>query len=262
MSDRKVIQLEDRIPKLREQRKQKTNRRFVFYITLFFILLLIVTYIESPLSNVKTINVSGNRYFSAAQIKAASGLTAKSKIWGVNQKTILAHLNSLPSIKSVTVKTHFLSGRVDLNVMEYKRVAYLKTENSYKPVLANGQFMSGKLSNVIPVHAPILIGFKEGKVMSSLTEQLSKMNATTLYNISEIDFTPSALYPKGITLYLNDGHQALANIPTLAAKMKLYPSILANLPDNQKGVVQLRVGAYWSPSTAAKQANGGETNGE
>lgn len=263
MSDKKVIQLNDRIPKLKEQRRQKTNRRFIFYIIIFFLLVIVVTYIESPLSNVKGISVSGNRYSQTDQIKTASGLTTHSKIWGVNQKIIMNHLKkTIPSIKSVSVNMHYFSGQVVIGVTEYQRVAYLKTNSSFKPVLANGKFTNSKSSSLIPVNAPILVGFKEGKQLTDLTAQLAKMTPSILYNISEIDFTPTNLYPGGITLYLNDGHQALASISSLAKKMALYPSILANLPKGQKGVVQLRVGTYWSPdpTTTNSSTNGGTQN--
>lgn len=257
MSDKKVIQLDDRIPKLREQRRQKTNRRFVIYITLFFILILIVAYIESPLSNIKSITVSGNQYLNANQIVQASSLSKSKKVWGVNQKAIKNHLKQLPSIKSVTVHTNLVSGQVDLKVTEYQRVAYLRTKDTYKPVLANGKFMPSDDLKAIPVHAPILVGFSEDQTLSNLSEQLTQLSPSILYNISEIDFTPTSLYPNGITLYLNDGHEALADIPTLAQKMKLYPSILSNLPIGQKGIVQLRVGAYWSPAEPDSTTNGG-----
>ncbi|HSU79144.1 MAG TPA: FtsQ-type POTRA domain-containing protein [Candidatus Angelobacter sp.] len=259
MSDKKVIQLDDRIPKLKAQRRQKANQRFIFYITIFFILILIVTYIESPLSNVKSVAVSGNRYIQADQIVKSSGLSTGSKIWSVNQDRIQKKLKSIPSIKQVTVKSHYFGGRVDLKISEFKRVAYVKRSGSYKPVLANGKWMPLPNNTPIPVNAPILVGFTEGKELTGLTQQLAKMEAETLYNISEIDRTPSQLYPYGITLYFNDGNKALGNIPSLAEKMKLYPSILSSIPAGKKGVIQLRVGSYWK-AYPDQQEQGGTTN--
>lgn len=256
MSDKKVIQLEDRIPKLQELRRQKTNRRFVFYVTLFFILFLVVTYIESPLSNVKGITVSGNRYMPVKDIQAASGLTNRSKIWNINKKAVTKKLLQLPSIKKAEVTTHFFSGQVFLTVSEYKRVAYIKEGNAYREVMANGKFSKELLKNETPVNAPVLIGFKQGHALTALASQLDQIKPSMLYDLSEIVYTPTSLFPNGITLYLNDGHTALADSTTLAKKLAMYPSILANLPSNQDGVVQLRVGAYWSPNPA----NSGKSN--
>lgn len=258
MSDKKVIQLDDRIPKLKAQRRQKANRRFIFYITVFFILILIVTYIESPLSNIKTIRVSGNRYIQSDQIVKASGLSTGSKIWSVNQTRIQKNLKFIPSIKQVTVSSHYFSGRVEMTVTEYKRVAYVKRGKVYQPVLANGKWMPAGNSASIPVNAPILVGFSEGKELTDLTHQLAKMASETLYNISEIDCTPSQLYPEGVTLYFNDGNEALGNIPSLAKKMEMYPSILSSIPKGEKGIIQLQVGAYWKPYQDQQQ--GGTTN--
>jgi cell division protein FtsQ len=258
MSDKKVIQLDDRIPKLKAQRRQKANRRFIFYITLFFILILIVTYIESPLSNIKTVMVSGNRYIQTDQLVKASGLSTGSKVWSVNQARVQKNLQSIPSIKQVTVSTHYFTGRVDMTISEYKRVAYVKRGETYQPVLTNGKWMPPTNKTSIPVNAPVLVGFSEGKELTELTHQLAKMEAATLYNISEIDRTPDPLYPLGVTLYFNDGNKALGNIPSLAEKMGMYPSILSSIPAGEKGVVQLRVGAYWK--AYPNQQKGGATN--
>lgn len=258
MSDKKVIQLDDRIPKLKAQRRQKANRRFIFYITLFFILILIVTYIESPLSNIKTITVAGNRYIQTDQIVKTSGISTGSKIWSVNQARIQKNLQSIPSIKNVTVKSHYFIGRVDMTISEYKRVAYIKRGETYQPVLANGKWMPRTNNTSIPVNAPILVGFSEGKELTELTHQLANMEVATLYNISEIDRTPDSIYPLGVTLYFNDGNKALGNIPSLAKKMELYPSILSSIPNGQKGIIQLRVGAYWK--AYPNQQKGGATN--
>ncbi len=261
MSDKKVIQLDDRIPKLKAMRRQKSNRRFVFYITIFFLLVLVVTYIESPLSNVKNIQIVGNRYVPEDTIKATSGLTTKSKIWNVNQTKVKRALTKIPSIKTVKVKSHFFSGQVNLTVTEYKRVAYVKKGSVYKEVLANGKFMTPSNTNETPVNAPILIGFQEGKALNKLADQLNQLKPAMLYDLSEIDFTPTSLYPNGITLYLNDGHRALADSTTLANKMKLYPSILPTLPKNEDGVVELRVGAYWSPAASNPNASSNPNGG-
>lgn len=250
MSDKKVIQLEDRIPKLKEMRRQKTNRRFVFYVTLFFILFLIVTYIESPLSNVKGITVSGNRYVTVKDVQTASGLTNRSKIWNINKEAVTKKLMQIPSIQKVDVTTHLINGQVQLSISEFKRVAYVKEGNGYKEVTSNGKISEELPVKEIPVNAPVLIGFKEGHALTALAKQLNQLKPAMLYDLSEIVYTPTSLYPNGITLYLNDGHTALADSTTLAKKLALYPSILANLPNNEDGVVQLRVGAYWSPSSS------------
>jgi hypothetical protein len=41
----KVVNIEERIPKIKEQRKQKANRRLITFILLFFTMMLIIIYL-------------------------------------------------------------------------------------------------------------------------------------------------------------------------------------------------------------------------
>ncbi|UTR15185.1 Miff domain-containing protein [Salipaludibacillus sp. LMS25] len=36
MKEKKVIKIEERIPKLKERRKQRSNRRLIMYVSVFF----------------------------------------------------------------------------------------------------------------------------------------------------------------------------------------------------------------------------------
>ena len=55
----KVIDIEERIPSLREKRRRKTNKKFLFMLTVFVVALLAILYFQSPLSKLETIKVSG-----------------------------------------------------------------------------------------------------------------------------------------------------------------------------------------------------------
>ncbi|MFL6560684.1 MAG: cell division protein FtsQ, partial [Bacillus sp. (in: firmicutes)] len=60
MEKGKIVALEDRIPKLKEQRRRKANRRLVLLLILFFTMIVVIAYSQSPLSHVKTITIKGN----------------------------------------------------------------------------------------------------------------------------------------------------------------------------------------------------------
>lgn len=68
MDKKKVVALENRLPQLKKERKQRANRRFAFYASLFFLLILIVVYFQSPLSRVHSISVSGEQIVSEDQV--------------------------------------------------------------------------------------------------------------------------------------------------------------------------------------------------
>ncbi len=56
MKNSKVIKLQDRVPKLKNQQKKNkknVNHRLILYISILFLLVLFLIYFRSPLSNIK-----------------------------------------------------------------------------------------------------------------------------------------------------------------------------------------------------------------
>src|SRR5699024_3488929 len=86
MEKEKIVSIEDRIPKLKEARKKKANRRLVFYLSIFFLLISIIVYLQSPLSQVKHIEVNGNKVLTDKEVIQKSGLALDAKIWVVQKQ--------------------------------------------------------------------------------------------------------------------------------------------------------------------------------
>jgi len=254
MANKKVIQLDDRIPKLKARRRQRANRRFIVFATVFFLLIAILIYLVSPISNVHTIVVKGNHHIDVSEIENVGKISKKSKIWDVNESRSAALIKKLPMVKKATVTSHFPS-RVDINIVEYQRVAYLMSENAYIPILENGTKLEQEKEGILPTDAPIIIGFAEGDALQRLAGQLTKMSPAMVHAISEIMSANDKSQPDNIMLYMNGGQQVLADIDTLAEKMKLYPSIVDYLSKDKKGegVIDLTLGASWTPINKGKK---------
>lgn len=77
MDKGKIVALEDRIPKLKEQRRRKANRRLIVLLCLFFTMIAVVAYVQSPLSHVKKITVIGNELLSKNEIIKYTEITKK-----------------------------------------------------------------------------------------------------------------------------------------------------------------------------------------
>ena len=71
----KVIDIEERIPSMREKRRRKTNKKFLFILTVFVVALLVILYFQSPLSKVEMITVSGAILHDQEFYKEQSGLS-------------------------------------------------------------------------------------------------------------------------------------------------------------------------------------------
>ncbi|WP_409305335.1 cell division protein FtsQ/DivIB [Peribacillus sp. SCS-155] len=255
-----VVSIEDRIPKLKQLRKRKANRRLILLLSLFFILVICVMYFLSPLSRIKTIKVEGNRYLSSAQIIGLSGLTSETSIWKVNKEESTQNIKTNPEIKKVTIKTQF-PNTVLITVEENTRTAYLVKEDRFLPILENGKILPPLKKGSIPVYAPVLVDFKEGNALHQLMSELDKLPPEIVNSISEIHRDPTKSDVYHIRLFMNDGFEVSASSSTLSDKLVHYPSIISQLNPNVKGVIDLEVGSYfkaYNPPNSKKKPDGAD----
>lgn len=240
----KIVSLEDRVPKLKQHRRKKANRRLIFLLLIFFSLIACVAYIQSPLSKVKSIQVSGQGFYTEEQIITQSGLNQKQNIWNIDKKLIDERVRELPEVKKVKVTVQF-PNTVQLIIEEYKRMAYFAKETSFYPVLENGRILTNQKLGQLPVNAPILKEFSEGKALEEMIISLKELPLEVVNSISEIHHTPKETDQYHITLYMNDGFEVSATLRTFSDKMAHYPSILSQLDPKVKGVIDLEVGSYF-----------------
>ena len=260
MEKGKVVSLEDRIPKLKEQRRKKANRRLIFLLLLFFLIIVCVIYFQSPLSHVKSIAIKGNNLYTTEEVERMSGLDKDTNIWTINKEKVASTLKDSSAIQSVDVSITF-PNTVQITIKEYKKVAYLADGNKYIPVIENGEVLYGKEMSTSPYDAPIIKNMtnKQEKAIIMLGEELNKLPSEVYNAISEVSYTPKKTDPYHITVYMNDGNQVLATLTSFADKMEHYPSILAQLNTDKKGVIDLEVGSYFKAfGTEGKGEDKGE----
>jgi cell division protein FtsQ len=254
----KVVILEDRIPKLKEQRKQKANRRLIFYLSIFFLLLLCVIYFQSPLSNVSSITIEGNRNVATAEIKKISGISTRTSFWKIHNDSLEKKLEEHIEIKNAEVHKVF-PNKIVIEIEERKRVAYILKNEKFIPILENGMLLTKKHENVVPADAPILVHWKKAEDIQEMAKELKKLPSSIKNSISEIHHTPEPNDPLHITLFMNDGFEVSATIRNFSKKMLAYPSIVSKLDPTVKGVIHLEVGAYFK---AYEQKGDGKSESE
>lgn len=244
----KVIDLEDRIPTFREKRRKRTNFKFIFLTTLFLFLLLMLLYFQSPYSKVKTINVSGDELVAATYYEELSGVKVGDSMWGVKSDEIIKDIKSLDWVKSVSVTRKWLT-TVNIEITEWQKVAYLAKDNTFYPMLENGVLFEGS-NELLPIDAPVFLAFEDETLRKRLLKELSKLKPEVLALISQINATPSTSDPYAITLFMNDGYEVRADITSLASKLNHYPSIIAQIENQQqfeKGIIDIEVGTFYRP---------------
>lgn len=250
----KIVSIEERIPKLKHQRRKKANRRLILMLLLFFTLIICIIYFQSPLSKVNTIKVSGNDSISTDEIKQHSGITTDSNIWKIQEDEVAAKLEKLQEVKSAKVSIK-LPNSVSISLEEYKKLAYLSQGNKFFPVLENGDILGVGQTDEIPVNAPILLGFKEGKVLNEMISSLETLSEEILSTISEIHHNPSESDDYRILLFMNNGFEVNASLRNFSEKMALYPSIISQLDPSKTGVIDLEVGTYFKVYEAEEAEN-------
>lgn len=262
MSKKKVVSIEDRIPKLKQARKKKANRRLIFYLSIFFILISVIVYLQSPLSHVHTVEVTGNTALSDKEVVKISNVSDDTNIWMLDESEIKNELHENPIIDSVEVNKQ-LPWTVEIAVQEFERVGYIKKDSFFIPILGNGKVLTKLKKESNTGDAPLLLEFDDASMMKKMTNELKQLPQNIRSLISEVHWKPGEDNKNKIVLYMNDGYMVDGTIRNFAKSMKVYPSIVAQLDPKSKGIIHIGVGVYFeSFDGATKNANVEETTAE
>ncbi|UOQ43133.1 cell division protein FtsQ/DivIB [Halobacillus salinarum] len=255
MEERKVVSIEDRIPKLKQSRRKKANRRLILYLSILFLLIATVIYLQSPLSNVNKVVVKGQQHVSAEEIKKLSKITNKNNYWKIDPSEVEKRVKKHVQITNVQVSRRF-PGTVMINVDEAERIGYIQKDGKFQPILEDGSRLSAT-SKVPTGDAPVLSGFTDEMYLKEISQELKKLPESITSLISEVHWDPDDDNPYRIRLYMSDGYEVVASIRNFSSKMPAYPSIVAQLSPKDKGIIHIDVGTYFEkyPSKEKKEEN-------
>lgn len=258
MAEKKIVSIEDRIPKLKERRKKKANRRLVMYLSLFFLLIIVILYLQSSLSNVRTINVDGNTNIDKETIVSLSGISTQDNFWKVDKDAIKEKVIEHAEIHSVQIEKDFPS-TITIQVREYERVGYVQRDDVFYPILETGERLTSYSLSSPGSDAPLLRDWEEQTYLEEMTQELRQLPKSVTRQISELYWTPTENNPYKVHLYMNGGFEVEASIRNFSENMRTYPSIISQLDPGQKGIIHLDVGAYFeaysSPETEGESSN-------
>lgn len=234
----KVIDIEERIPTLRERRRKRTNRKFLALLFFFLFLLVALIYSQTSYSKIQMITVDGELLFPEAEYVNESTLHIGDSMWSFNTAEVKATLSELEWVKEVTVNKNWLTG-VEISVDEFTGIGFLENEAGYQKLLSNGYALE------LPVKAvdgPVLTNFKNKERRLELSAQLKQINPEVSNMLSQLILTEGDTASAKITIYMTDGNEIRAKLNSLAEKLDYYPSLVAQLKDGQKGVFDMEVG--------------------
>ncbi|SDJ03540.1 cell division protein FtsQ/DivIB [Salimicrobium halophilum] len=255
--EKNVVSIEERIPQLKQRRKRKVNRQLILYLTILFLLIGVVIYLQSPLSNVATIEVNGEEEVAEEEIRELSGITEDNNLWSVDRNSVREALMTHPEVKDATINRSF-PATVTITVDERDRVAYVEEEESYAPILENGNILDKRVDHP-GGDAPVLSGFTKEENLKEMAAEISELPPSISSLISEVHWVEDEEWDK-VRLYMNDGYTVLASMRYFAEKMPSYPSIVAQLNPDARGVIHIGVGTYFEPSETESGQGENEEN--
>ena len=239
----KIIDIEDRIPTLRDRRKKRTNRKFTLLLVLFLMTLLGLLYFQSPYSLVQKIHVDGATLASSESYIKKSGIETGQSMWEIRTSSAEKLIQSNEWVKSVQVKRSGLTS-VHIQIEEWQKAAYMETADDVQMVLGNGELFKTN-EKFPPIDAPLLSGFEDETVRLRLVKALAELDENIFSMISQIESVPSESDPYRIRLFMNDGNEVRAIIPSFAKKINYYTALLAQIDEDEKGVIDLEVGSFF-----------------
>ncbi|MBO1911410.1 FtsQ-type POTRA domain-containing protein, partial [Microvirga sp. 3-52] len=163
----KVIDIEERIPSMREKRRRRTNKKFIFILSIFALALLVILYFQSPFSKINNVTVTGNNLHDKEFYIETSGLIKDKSFWGFTRNKTEEVLGNLETVKEVSITRKWLND-IDINITEWNTIGYLEKEGQFKLLLANGETFSA--DELKPSDkAPILNGFDDSVSRKKIT---------------------------------------------------------------------------------------------
>jgi cell division protein FtsQ len=241
----KVIDIEERIPSMREKRRRRTNKKFIFILSIFALALLVILYFQSPFSKINRVTVTGANLHDNEFYIEMSGLIRDKSFWGFTTNKTEEVLGNLETVKSVSVSRKWLND-IDIKITEWDTIGYMEKDGQFSLLLEDGEIFSSdelKPSN----KAPILNGFDNSESRKKMTKQLLQLEKSVYQLISEIILNEDKLGSTELTVYMENGYEVRAMIATFAEKMAYYPEITAQLHDHEKGVIDMEVGTFFTP---------------
>lgn len=101
-------------------------------------MVLIIVYLQMPISKVSSVTVSGNENVSVKEINALSDIhNGQTEFWSLNKKQTEEKIEQNKLVKKAELSKVF-PNKVSIHIEEYKTIAYLRRHDVYYEVLENG----------------------------------------------------------------------------------------------------------------------------
>ncbi len=232
----------------RRKRRRQTSRRVV--ITLLLLAGICIGICFTPVFDLKEIQVSGTNQVPAEQIVADSGVAVGQNIFTFNIHDVAARLEAIPYVDEVTVRRNY-PNRLLLEIREAVPVAYVTVGGTLAVVDKDSKVLEtcedrGKYPLPL-IHQTEVGNYILGEKLTVAKDSLflvllevatSAGNHQFSEKITDIYNTGSDIWLQItdiLKVKLGDGGQ-------LSARMNMLKAVLANLPLESRGILDMTTG--------------------
>lgn len=196
-----------------------------YLILAFFLLIGLIVLLESPLTRVRSLSVTGNWSIPASRLLSESGVTRGLNLWQVSQPQVQYNVMSHePLVQSVAVHTDYLHGTVNIAITQKQIVAVYVHQGQYVRLLSDGTAYDTTTATA-GFHWPIVTDdstrpVKLGQLIAnqdvvSLCRVLSRMSLGDLSAVSELHLSDLGV----VTLYLDNRFEAQCMVADLKQRL-------------------------------------------
>jgi cell division protein FtsQ len=219
----------ERIPALKKEERVKPRRgkRLIRILISLFIIVLIILFFRSPLSEVSKIQITGMVYVSEEEIVKALGVNTGDSFFIPGANRLKEKVQSLNPVESVIITKKF-PGVIRVEIKEYPQVAVqLTADGQVLPVLSNGLSLPATSGRSLDM--PILSGWQsEDPNLTALCIILSGLPSYLLADLSEIHPDPSTSYPNRIKLFTRSRFEIVTTVDKLPDRISYLSDIVQN----------------------------------
>lgn len=192
-------------------------RRGIFLRAVFLsVLLLVLLYLFSPDSRVKTVAVQGNNYLTGPYIESLSGVSVNDLLFMQFPDVIAGKIKNDPMIADASV--HLLRNNlVEIVVTEKQPIGYRYDEEEPTILFTDGSVCSLKSEYMrILARIPYITGFNEETQTHLLTTGFQSVNPEVIESIAEVIQYPLSYDDEAVEIRMRDGGVFFGNYFSLA----------------------------------------------
>ncbi|MCC5895102.1 MAG: FtsQ-type POTRA domain-containing protein [Alkalibacterium sp.] len=216
-------------------------------VSIFVLSILLSAYTISPYSKVNDVSVEGTNEVYDQEVFESSMITSGDSLFTLfrNRGDIEKRIEeSIPQISNAKLGLTGLQ-TVQITVGEYQTVAYLLNEERYFKILENGVILDESLPRITS-NQPVLTHFSQGPILDRMLDEYEEVEDSIKSIVSEIELMDNDRNEMLVRVFMNDGNEVLASIPSLAERLNYYIQMRETV-GNEQGLFDLEAGAYFIP---------------